>query len=171
MRSFKVKSAKWQDGALCLVPADYADKMAAVRACYETREGKAYSVEIKPYKEKRSLNANAYAWLLIGKIADAIRADKEEVYKDMLKHYGQGDTVSVRSDIKVKGLFKYYERLGESSLNGKDFTHYRVFRGSSEYDAKEMSILIDGIVQEAKNLDIETLTPIELERMKDEWAR
>ena len=45
--------------------------------------------EIKPYHKKRSLNANAYAWMLIGKIADVVRNSKEEVYIEMLKKYGQ----------------------------------------------------------------------------------
>lgn len=125
--------------------------------------------EIKEHKERRSLNANAYAWVLIGKIADLIRLSKDEVYLAMLKSYGQSEIVSVVSEIDVSGYFKYYEVFGESSLNGKDFTHYKIFKGSSEYDTKEMSILINGIVQEAKHLGIETMTPDELQRLKDNW--
>lgn len=126
--------------------------------------------EIKEYKEKRSLNANAYAWCLLTKIADVVRADKEEVYLTMLKRYGQSELVSVLSDINVEGFFKYYEVAGTSMLNGKEFTHYKVFKGSSEYDTREMSILIDGIVSEAKLLDIETLPPHEIQRLKDLWG-
>ena len=69
--------------------------------------------EIKEYKPKRSRNANNYAWLLLTKIADVLRLDKEEVYLDMLKHYGQSEMVSVLSEIDVKGYFKYYEKVGE----------------------------------------------------------
>ena len=87
----------------------------------------------------------------------------------MLKRYGQGEMVSVRSDIDVTGLFKYFEERGTSSLNGKEFTHYMVYRGSSEYDTREMSVLIDGVVSECKDLDIETLTPVELMRLKENW--
>lgn len=125
--------------------------------------------EIKEHKERRSLNANAYAWALIGKIADLIRLSKDEVYLAMLKSYGQSEIVSVLSSIDISGYFKYFEVFGESSLNGKDFTHYKIFKGSSEYDTREMSILIDGIVHEAKNLGIETMTPDELQRLKDNW--
>lgn len=123
-------------------------------------------LEIKPYKEKRSLNANAYAWTLIQKIADVLRQDKNKVYVEMLDRYGQSEVVSVRADIDVNGIFKYFKEIGTGTVNGKEFTHYRVFKGSSEYDAKEMSILIDGIVSEAKDLGIETLTPEELQRLK-----
>ena len=125
--------------------------------------------EIKEHREKRSLTANSYLWLLIGKLADVLRTSKDEVYIEMLKRYGQGEYVSVRSDIDVSGLFKYYEERGRASLDGREFTHYMVFRGSSEYDTREMSVLIDGVISECKELDIETLPDWELERLKEDW--
>ena len=130
---------------------------------------KEYQVEIKEYKQKRSLNANAYAWVLINKIANVMRLSKEEVYLNMLKHYGQSQVVSIVSEVNITGYFKYYEVIGTSILNNKEFNHIRVFKGSSEYDTKEMSIFIDGIVQEAKQLDIETLTPNQLAELKSLW--
>jgi hypothetical protein len=127
------------------------------------------SIEVKQYREKRSLNANAYAWVLIGKIADVLRASKDEIYFDMLKAYGQGGAVSVEEKYveDFKRSYKYHEILGESQLNGKTFVHFRFWVGSSEYDTKEMSILIDGVVKEAKNLDIETMTPEELKSLME----
>lgn len=126
--------------------------------------------EITEYHEKRSLSANAYAWVLINKIADALRKSKEEVYFQMLKDYGQSEFVSVKTNINVKGFFKYYEEWGRGFVDGKEFTHYKVFKGSSEYDSKEMAILIDGIIQEAQNLGIETITPAEKERLLKEMG-
>lgn len=126
--------------------------------------------EIKEYHEKRSQNANAYAWLLITKIAEALRKSKEEIYFQMLKDYGQSSFVSVLSGIDVKGYFKYYEAYGTGHVEGREFTHYKVYKGSSEYDKREMAILIDGIVQEARALDIETIPPDELERLKSGWG-
>lgn len=125
--------------------------------------------EVKEHKEKRSLNANAYAWSLITKIADALRTSKEECYLEMLKRYGQSEIVSVLSQIDVSGYFKYYEPLATATLQGKEFTHYKIYKGSSEYDTREMSILIDGIVSEAKELGIETIPPKEIERLKNLW--
>lgn len=127
-------------------------------------------ISLEEYKEKRSLNANAYAWVLIGKIADVLRIGKNEAYLQMLKQYGQSEIVSVLSKIDVTGLFKYYEIAGTSKLTGKEFTHYKIFKGSSEYNTKEMAILIDGIVSEAKELGIETLPPYQLEEMKKMWG-
>ena len=125
--------------------------------------------EIKEHKEKRSLTANAYAWTLIGKIADVLRTSKEETYLTMLKRYGQSEMVSVLSSIDVTGYFKYYEPIATTTLQGKEFTHYKIFKGSSEYDTREMAVLIDGIISEAKELDIETLPPAEIERLKEMW--
>ena len=130
---------------------------------------KEYQVEIKEYKKKRSLNANAYAWVLINKIANVMRLSKEEVYFNMLKHYGQSQIVSIVSEVNLTGYFKYFEVIGTSTLNNKEFNHIKVYKGSSEYDTKEMSIFIDGIVQEAKQLDIETLTPNQLAELKSLW--
>ena len=98
-----------------------------------------------------------------------MRMDKEDVYLQMLKSYGQSQMISVLSEIDVSKFLKYYEKAGESILNGKNFTHYKVYTGSSEYDTKEMSILIDGIVQECKQLGIETMSPDELKSLKESW--
>ena len=125
--------------------------------------------DIKEHREKRSLNANAYCWALIGKIADALRISKDVVYLDALRQFGQSEIVSVLSNINVTGYFKYYEVVGTGHVEGKEFTHYKVFKGSSEYDSREMSILIDGIVGIASDLEIETLPPAEIERLKSKW--
>lgn len=67
------------------------------------------SIELDKYREKRSLNANAYAWLLIGKIADIVRASKDEVFVNMLKLYGQSDVVSVEADVPIRYCVKYFD--------------------------------------------------------------
>ena len=115
--------------------------------------------EIKEKRKKRSLSQNAYAWELITKIGDILRKSKEEVYLDMLKDYGQSEIVSILSSINPEGYFKYYEEIGTGIVNDKEFTHYKIFKGSSEFDSKEMTIFIDGIIEECKDLGIETMTP------------
>lgn len=125
--------------------------------------------EVKQHREKRSLTANAYAWVLMGKIADAVRSSKDEVYMEMLRRYGQSRIVSVLSEVDVDGYFKYFEPCAETTLNGKEFTHYRVYKGSSQYDTREMAVLIDGIISEAKELEIEVLPPHEVQRLKESW--
>lgn len=126
--------------------------------------------EVKEYHKKRSLNANAYAWALIGKIADVLRNSKDEIYLEMLKKYGQSEIVSVLSDINVTGYFKYFEEIATVKLQGKNFTHYKVFKGTSEYNTAEMAVFIDGVVSEADELGIDTLPPDEVEKIKSLWG-
>lgn len=143
------------------------DKKKVVAWLLDQPDGRLYDIEI--HREKRSLNANAYAWALIGKIADALRTDKDAVYLQMLERYGQSDVVTVLEDVPWQKIFRYAEQIGKGTVNGRAFTHVRVFRGSSEYDSKEMAVLIDGIIDEAKYLGIETLPPEEVARLKERW--
>ena len=128
------------------------------------------SLDIKQYREKRSLNANNYAWKLLTEIANVVRASKEEIYLLMLKRYGQSEIISVLAHIPISGYVKYYEEAGESTLNGKLFKHYKVYKGSSEFDSREMSIFLDGVVSEAKSIGIQTETPDEIARLKSLWG-
>lgn len=124
-------------------------------------------------KKKRSLNANAYCWKLCTEIANVLRASKDDIYVNVLKKYGQSSIVSVLDEavpIFMKSV-KYAEEFGKGTINDKSFTHIKVFMGSSEYDTKEMSILIDGIVSDATELKIPTITPKEIERIKEQWGR
>ena len=133
------------------------------RYLWELDKDKKY--EIKEYKEKRSLSANAYAWLLITRLGNVLRKSKEEVYLQMLKDYGQSEIISMLSSISPVGYFKYYEEFGKGEIKGKSFTHYKIFKGSSEFDSKEMSIFIDGIVQECRSVGIKTLEDIEINEL------
>lgn len=169
MTTIKFDAAEVREGWLCLRPSEYSDKVNAQAFVYGFKG--LHDAELKKHFEKRSLNANAYAWALITEIGNVLRMSKEDVYLDMLKRYGQGGAVSVQERYAdgFRRSYKYNESLGKSELNGKMWEHFRFWIGSSEYNTKEMSILIDGIVDEAKALDIETLTEAELSRMKDEW--
>lgn len=138
----------------------------------ELRTLEKLSIKIDKFREKRSLNANNYAWKLLTEIGNVTRHSKEEVYLDMLKHYGQGGAVSVEEKhvANFKRMYKYHESLGKSKLKGKTFEHFRFWVGSSEYNTHEMSIFLDGIIYEAKNLGIQTETPDQIAKMKSLWG-
>lgn len=161
----KIDNAQMVIGGLLLETTD----PEARRFVWDFKPGE---YEITAEKKKRSLNSNSYCWCLIGKIADVLRQSKEEIYFDMLRHYGQGGAISVQDKFteNFKRTYKYHESLGKSELNGKTFEHFRFWVGSSEYSQSEMNIFVDGVCQEAKNMGIEILTPAELARLKDEWA-
>lgn len=137
--------------------------------------GKQLSVEIKPYRHKRSLDANSYCWVLCQKIAEIIHSTKEQVYKSAINDVGQFEMLAVQDKAveqfitvwNSRGLGWYAEEM-DSKIKGckKIIAYY----GSSCYDTKAMSVLIDYIVSSAKELGIETMTPEELSGMKNEWG-
>lgn len=128
------------------------------------------SIEIDKYRGKRSPNANAYCWVLCGKIADCVGASKDEIYLEMLKRYGQTYVCKVPNE-KVE-MFKRDRKYWaeHESLDAEEKAQYfRVWVGSSNYNTKEMSVLINGIVDEAQDLDIDTRTPDEIANMLSLW--
>lgn len=147
-----------------------ADRFAILNQ-YQQLKDFELTAELKRYRQKRSTNANAYCWTLINKLGNVLKLNKDEVYMLMLKRYGQSELVSILATIDISGYFKYYDVAGSTLLNGKEFTHYRIYKGSSEYDTREMAILIDGIVQECKEQNIETLPPEEIEILKNQWKQ
>jgi hypothetical protein len=130
------------------------------------------SIKAVKHRQKRSLDANAYAWVLMQKIAEVSNTDKWSVYLEMLGSYGVFTHIIVKPSVvdKIKEEWRTVKELGEVNVNGRTGIQLQCYFGSSTYDSKEMATLIDGIVREAKELDIETLPPYELERMKAEWG-
>lgn len=131
-----------------------------------------YELVIKQHRQKRSLNANNYSWKLTDELADklivaGVKITKEECHAEMIYRYGQvmldenGEQViiSVRQGVKITDFYPYAKEIGTGTVKGKDFTHYRIYRGSHTYDTREMSIFISGIVEECKEQGIDTDTP------------
>lgn len=137
-------------------------------------QNKEKTFEIKEHKFKRSLNANAYCWALIGKIADVIGSTKEEVYRHYIRQKGIFRVITI--DKKAAATFmKIWTEKGlgwiceTSESKNEGFIDVIAYYGTSSYNSKQMAYFIDYVVEEAKNLDIETLTPAEIEMLKEEW--
>lgn len=129
-------------------------------------------VKAVQYRKRRSLNANSYLWVLLGKMADVLRADKWDIYLKMLKRYGKYTYIVVKPNVvdAVKKQWREVEELGPINLNGQEGIQLLCYFGSSTYDTQEMAVLIDGVVSECKDLEIETLSPSEVQKMKDMWG-
>ena len=138
-----------------------------IKRLVELPDDKKY--EVKEYKEHRSLNANNYYWNLVTELGNVLRMDKEDLHFLLLQKYGQSEMISVVAEIDMSDYLKYYTEAGESVLNGKTFKHYKVYKGSSEMDKKEMSILINGLVEECQIQGIETKTPAEISSLLERW--
>lgn len=154
------------------IPSDQLT--AAKLLADELREGE-ISLECKKWRQRRSLDANAYMWTLVDKIAKKTRQKPADVYRHAIKEIpGNNTLVCVQNKAKdvlqqqwqAKGLGWQTEEL-PSKIDG--CTNILLFYGSSVYTTSQMSLLIDSIVDEAKELGIETLTPYELEGMKAQW--
>ena len=140
----------------------------------EELQDKKINVELKQHRNKRSLDANAYCWVIINKIAERTDVPAKDIYIEAIKYVGSYETLPVKNEAVEKFIIAWNKNgLGwvcettKSKLEG--FTNVLAYYGSSSYDTKEMSRLIDVIVQEAKQWDIETLTPQELSRLKEDW--
>lgn len=134
------------------------------------------SIEIKKHHKRRSLDANAYCWALIGQIADKQNLPKDEVYrKEILEHGAfkvhclQNDDVeSSCNDWCSFGLGFQVETF-PSKIDG--CTNVIFYKGSSYYDTKQMAKLIDGIIQEAEGLGIPTITKEQEQELVGKWVR
>lgn len=143
--------------------------------------GKELTIEVKQHRERRSLDSNSYLWVMVTKIADVMSKDKgriytkEEIYIEMLKRYGQSEkqlisVVSEAADMIYRATNNHCVEVGTGEANGKQFTHFRILIGSSQYDTQSMAKLINGVVQDAQELGIDTLTPNEIAKMNALWG-
>jgi len=134
-------------------------------------------IEIKKYRKKRSKDANAYAWVLIDRIAATLSLSKEEVYRNAIKSIGGVSEVVCVLDSAVDRLREGWEKQGlgwqtevmDSKLPG--CKNVILYFGSSTYDTKQMSLLIDHLAQDAQGLGIETETPEQIARYKELWGQ
>ena len=149
----------------------------------ELKDCEKLSLEIKKYKERRSLNANAYFHVLNGKIADKLRISKLRCKNILIGRYGQPELIDdgkqavLKTNISVERMMEqetlHCVPCGGKEENGVEVNFFRVYRGSHTYNTEEMSILIDGTVQEAKDIgipDSEIATPDEKRMLEERYG-
>lgn len=145
----------------------------------EALNGADLDVEIKKHREKRSLNANAYFHVLVMRIAEALHTSNTEVKNRLIREYGAFEFIQEQiPTFKLKAEYEdamlnrediHVKPIGRDYADGCEWVRFAFMRGSHTYNSAEMARLIDGTVQEAKDLGIETLTPDQIERMKAAW--
>ena len=139
----------------------------------EKTANKRLTAQFAWYKEKRSLNANSYFHVLVGKIANATRQSETEIKRQLVFDYGvQLGAFVLESDVKPeKAGVEYAKPIKDiTSPKGKPCVEYMVYKQTHTLDTAEMARLIDGAVSEAQQLGIETKTPEELDKIKALWA-
>lgn len=173
MQASDIRWSEDSEGAwLCLrVP------LALAREMVDKFKGKPIDAEIKAHRERRSLDANAYCWVLLDKLSTVLRVPAVELYREYIRDVGgNSETVPIRNDavdrwVKnwgMRGIGWVCDVLDACKTEG--YTYVKTYFGSSTYDTAQMSRLIDLIVDDCKAQGIETMTPQELDALKSRWG-
>ena len=118
--------------------------------------------EVKPYHEKRSLNANSYFYVLQNKLAQVLKTSNDELHERLIKSYSTVTIITVPDTYDIKGFIKYYDIYNKGEIKGNSVIQYKVYKPSHEMNTKEFSRLLDGLISECKEMEIETKTKEEL---------
>ena len=168
------REVKLEGGWLMVKPEreDLGKAMAVVRK----HKDKLYDLEVKEHRKKRSLDANAYAWVLINKIADALRITPKEIYRQAIQNVGGNyEILPVKTEAaehfkqvwEAQGLGWPCVDMGKSKIDG--YRNLRAYYGSSTYSTTKMAQLIDILLQDCRALDIEVKSPEEIASIMEAW--
>lgn len=142
----------------------------------ELKDCEKLSIEVKQYREKRSLDANAYFFVLADRLAEKLNTTKEEIYRNAIKEIGGVSEVVCVKNQAVQRLCEGWSQNGigwqtdtfPSKIDG--CTNVILYYGSSTYDKAQMSRLIENIVQDCKVVGIDTRTPNEIANLLSMWG-
>ena len=160
----------------CLVIRPEREDLGKAMAVIRKHKDRLYDLQIKEHRKKRSLDANAYAWVLINKIADALRITPKEIYRQAIQNVGGNyEILPVKVEAadhfkqvwEAQGLGWPCVDMGKSKLDG--YRNLRAYYGSSTYDTRQMSQLIDNLVQDCRALDIEVKSDEEIASIMGAW--
>jgi len=145
------------------------------RELWDNLNGTDVEVSIKKYREKRSVTANSYMWVLLDKLASVLRTTKEELYLGYIRRLGMFKDFTLTED-EAKTFRVVWEAFGTGwPTEQVDYTKdgekviIRAYYGSSRYNTKQMSRLIDEVVEDCKEQGIETMPPDRLNALLEEW--
>ena len=132
------------------------------------------NIELKKYRKKRSLDSNAYAWALLGELQNVLNVPKEEIYRDLIRNIGSYEIVPIKNEA-VEKFRQAWSKNGlgwvtettKSKLEG--FTNVVAYYGSSTYNTKEMTRLLDSVIQDCKSQNIETKPQAEIDSLLRSW--
>ena len=149
------------------------------RESYDALKDTDINVEIKKWRKPRSRDANAYFHVLVNKIAEAQSLGDDEVKRSLVVEYGalakdeDGNTLGAMlpATADMDDFYPYYRLYKTMTLEGREYNCYLFYKRTHTLDTKEMARLIDGAIEQARELGIETDTPEQLARYKDDWSK
>lgn len=161
---------------LCIKASQLPDHIGnLLKVCQGFEPEQLIDIQIDKHRQRRSLDANAYCWVLLDKLAAVLRKPKTEIYRELIREVGGNCETYCGLEKAVDKLVQLWEKNGigwcadvtDSKLEG--CKNVVLYQGSSTYDTRQMSRLIDLVVQECRAQGIETATPAELDRLKEAW--
>lgn len=158
-----------------IVSLELNERQPSLDMVDELKSHEKLTVKVGKFKKKRSLDANAYAWVLIGKIAEKTRVPKDEVYREAIRGIGGNYDVvcikenaadSLRSAWSKNGL-GWQSDVTLSKIDG--CTNVILYYGSSVYTQDQMNRLVENLVQDCKALGLETKSQAEIDSLIENW--
>ena len=149
------------------------DKFLARKAVEKVKDLPKLTIDVAEYRKARSLDANAYMWTLLEKLALALKTNSVELYRKYIREVGVWKDYKMSKDVakafthlwQEKGLAWLIDKVDEKSTDKDEIVTLRAYYGSSSYNTKQMSRLIDSIVQDCKEMGIETMTDAEIQSL------
>lgn len=174
MIKFKTKKPEFKFLVNGKVEISFTTDKSILKQFNDVKDDKELTVQVKEYRQKRSLSQNAYMWVLLDEIAKAVNRSKEDIYKELVKDYGVFEILPLKDDAVKRfnhnwsknGLGWFTEIIGKSKLKG--YTNLIAYYGSSTYDTQEMNRLLDAVVNECQELGIQTMTLSEIMLLKND---
>lgn len=167
------RTHKW--GIVFEIPEDQVEK-------FKKLSSEVVNIEIKKQNDNRSLSANSYLWVLLGKLSNALTIPKGDLYIKMIKRYGVFTSFAIQAEA-VKELFKHWDSANTSvehveSLcevtsgfvsKGVKWVEVTCHFGISDYSKEEFSKVLNGVISECELMGVETMTPNEIERLMQNY--
>lgn len=172
----KIAGVSFSFDGLPLIALEINERQNALAMLDELKSLEKLTVKLDKFKVKRSLDANAYAWVLIGKIAEKTNVPKEEVYRNAIRGVGGNYEIVCVQDKALESLCQMWQRNGigwvtetmPSKIEG--CTNVFLYYGSSCFDVQQMSRLIELIIQDCYSLGIETKSQAEIDSLLNNWG-
>lgn len=129
--------------------------------------------ELTVWRNRRSKDANAMLWACLQDIAAALGSDKWTVYLQMLKRYGRFTYVLMpeKAVEQFRAGWRECEEVGEVDVNGRKSVQLLCYFGSSTYDTKQFSVLLDGVISEMREMGLQIPERADVRRALEEWSR
>ena len=173
----KIQEIRLEGGCFIIKPVreDIGKAMALIKGLMNRQ----YTLEIKQFRKKRSLDANQKLWALINEMSTILKLTPEEIYQGYIPDVGNNyrvfpvkpeDINEFAADWCNGHIGRMVEDMGPCRLRDlRGYHNLRCYKGSSEYDTHTFSRLLNLVMQDCRQLGIEVMSERERSLLMEEW--